>query len=90
MTIFLSDEEPLSKYYSVTLHLSPTTRILNENPGSSSARENRVRGPLADHSHALCEQASLGRSGGGAKKEEQKIPPFSPSRQSAPESLLTD
>ena len=31
MTIFYSDVEPLSKYSPVMLHLSPTTRILNEN-----------------------------------------------------------
>ena len=33
MTIFYSDEEPLSKDSPVTLHLSPATRILNENAG---------------------------------------------------------
>ena len=33
VTIFYSDEEPLSEYSCVTLHLSPATRILNENPG---------------------------------------------------------
>ena len=27
-----SDEEPLSEYSPVTLHLSPATRILNGNP----------------------------------------------------------
>ena len=33
MTIFYSDVVPLSKYYSpITLHLSPSTRFLNENP----------------------------------------------------------
>ena len=32
MTILYSDVEPLSKYSSVMLHLSPATRILNENP----------------------------------------------------------
>ena len=32
VTIFFSDEEPLSKYSPVVLHLSPATRILNENP----------------------------------------------------------
>ena len=32
MTIFDSDVEPLSKYSPVMLHLSPATRILNENP----------------------------------------------------------
>ena len=32
MTIFYSDVEPLSKYSPVTIHLSPTTRILSENP----------------------------------------------------------
>ena len=32
MTIFYSDTEPLSKYSPVTLHLSPVTRILGENP----------------------------------------------------------
>ena len=32
MTIFYSDMEPLSKYPPVTLQLSPSTRILNENP----------------------------------------------------------
>ena len=31
LTIFYSDVEPLSKYSPVTLHLSPATRILNEN-----------------------------------------------------------
>ena len=31
-TIFYSDVEPLSKYSSVMLHLSPATRILSENP----------------------------------------------------------
>ena len=36
MTIIYSDLEPLSKYSSVMLHLSPTTRILNENPVHSS------------------------------------------------------
>ena len=33
MTIFYSDMEPLSEYFPVTLHLSPVTRVLNENPG---------------------------------------------------------
>ena len=32
MTILYPDVEPLSKHSSVMLHLSPTTRILNENP----------------------------------------------------------
>ena len=32
MTIFYPDEEPLSKYSPVMLHLSPATRNLNENP----------------------------------------------------------
>ena len=32
MTIFYSDVEPLSEYSPVMLHLSPATRILNENP----------------------------------------------------------
>ena len=27
-----SDEEPFSKYFPVTLHLTPATRIRNENP----------------------------------------------------------
>ena len=31
-TISYSDEEPLSKYSPIMLHLSPATRILNENP----------------------------------------------------------
>ena len=31
-TIFHSDVEPFSKYSPVMLHLSPATRILNENP----------------------------------------------------------
>ena len=31
LTDFYSDMEPLSKYSPVTLHLSPATRILNEN-----------------------------------------------------------
>ena len=34
MTIFYSDVEPLSKYSPVMSHLSPATRILNENSGS--------------------------------------------------------
>ena len=33
MTILYSDMELLSKCSPVTLHLSPVTRILNENPG---------------------------------------------------------
>ena len=33
MTIFYSDMKPLSKYSAVTLHLSPATRILSQNPG---------------------------------------------------------
>ena len=32
MTIFYSDVEPLSKYSPVMLHLSPATRICNEDP----------------------------------------------------------
>ena len=32
MTIFYSDVEPTSQFSPVTLHLSPATRILNENP----------------------------------------------------------
>ena len=32
MTILNSDVEPPSKYSPVTLHLSPATRILNDNP----------------------------------------------------------
>lgn len=32
MTNFYLDVEPLSNYSPVTLHLSPATRILNENP----------------------------------------------------------
>ena len=31
MTIFYSDVEPCSEYSPVMLHLSPATRILNEN-----------------------------------------------------------
>ena len=31
-TIFYSHEETLSKYFPITLHLSPATRILSENP----------------------------------------------------------
>ena len=37
-TIFYSDVEPLSKYSPVMLHLSPATRILNENPVYRKAR----------------------------------------------------
>ena len=33
MTITYLDMEPLSEYSPVTLHLSPATRVLNENPG---------------------------------------------------------
>ena len=32
LTIFYSDVEPLSKHSLVTLHLSPSTTILSENP----------------------------------------------------------
>ena len=32
MIFFYSDMKPLSKYSPVTLQLSPTSRILNENP----------------------------------------------------------
>ena len=32
-TIFYSDVEALSKYFPVMSHLSPATRILNENSG---------------------------------------------------------
>ena len=35
MTTFYSDVEPFSKYSPVMLHLSPATRILNENPAMS-------------------------------------------------------
>ena len=34
VTIFYSDEEPLSKYFPVTLHLSLATRMLCENSGA--------------------------------------------------------
>ena len=46
MTILYSDVEPLSKYSPVTLHLSPATRILNENPGkwiNNTIKSNSVR-----------------------------------------------
>ena len=33
LTSFHSDVDLVSKYSPVTLHLSPSTRILNENPG---------------------------------------------------------
>ena len=36
MTVIYSDLEPLSKYSPVMLHLSPTTKILKENPVHSS------------------------------------------------------
>ena len=36
MNVFYSDVEPLSKSSPVTLHLSPATRILKENPVYSS------------------------------------------------------
>ena len=42
LTIFYSDVEPLSKYSPVTLHLSPATRILNENPAVKLMRINDV------------------------------------------------
>ena len=35
MTVFYSGVEPLSKYSPVMLHLSPASRILNENPAFS-------------------------------------------------------
>ena len=38
VTIFYSDEEPLSQDSSVTLHFSPATRILNEDPESVCSR----------------------------------------------------
>ena len=43
MTIFYSEVEPLSKYYPVTLHLSPATRILNENPASKVNHKSPVK-----------------------------------------------
>ena len=36
MTIFYSDVGPLSIYSPVTLHLSPATTIVNENPGDGT------------------------------------------------------
>ena len=48
MTILNSDVEPLSKYSPVTLHLSPATRILNDNPDEgalfiSNKRKTRIK-----------------------------------------------
>ena len=43
MTIFYSEVEPHSKYYPVTLHLSPATRILNENPASKVNHKSLVK-----------------------------------------------
>ena len=43
MTIFHSAVEPLSKYSPVTLHLSPATRILNENPVFSTSSGNQQK-----------------------------------------------
>ena len=36
MTIFYSDMKLLSKYSPITLHFSPATRILSENPALSA------------------------------------------------------
>ena len=41
MTIFHSDVEPLSEYFSVTLHLSPATRVLNENVAVQNSHWNQ-------------------------------------------------
>ena len=38
MATFYSDVKPLSNYSPVMLHLSPATRIRNENPGSEWSR----------------------------------------------------
>ena len=36
MSILYSEVEPLSKYSPVMLHLSPATKILNDNPDEGS------------------------------------------------------
>ena len=41
MTIFYSDVEPLSQYFSVTLYLSPATRILSKNPAVQNSHWNQ-------------------------------------------------
>ena len=46
MTIFYSDMEPLSKYSPVTIHLSPATRILSENPLMVSVLHKELEGKV--------------------------------------------
>ena len=54
MTIFHSDVEPLSEYFSVTLHLSPATRVLNENVAVQNSHWNQS-GVIGLDFHQLAE-----------------------------------
>ena len=54
MTIFHSDVEPLSEYFSVTLHLSPATRVLNENVAVQNSHWNQS-GVIGLNFHQLAE-----------------------------------
>ena len=45
MTSFYSDVETLSKYSPITLHLSPHTGILNENPELSTELVKLMQSP---------------------------------------------
>ena len=57
MTMFYSDVEPLSKYSPEMLHLSPATRILNENPVGTCKAVSMGQGPaifpVVCYEHAL-------------------------------------
>ena len=46
MTTFYSDVKPLPKYSPVTLHLSPATRILSQNPGMGKKLQIQLWKPL--------------------------------------------
>ena len=61
MTILYSDVEPLSKYSPVTLHLSPATRILNDNPDEGALFISNKGRPGSKFS--FVSQASLARKG---------------------------
>ena len=61
MTILNSDVEPLSKYSPVTLHLSPATRILNDNSDEGALFISNKGRPGSKFSKQS--QASLERKG---------------------------
>ena len=46
MTTFYSDVKPLPKYSPVTLHLSPATRILSQNPAMGKKLQIQLWKPL--------------------------------------------